>query len=214
VTLTAKDVAEITRLLEESSFDELYLELDGLKLSLRRNGAAGRASTVAPGATARANTEAAEPVTSPPAASGNSAAPIRGSAAPIRGSATAMRDARAMASGAAPPASAGPAVSPAANASPSLPASAAAGAGVADPNLHNVTSPLLGTYYRAPKPGAPPYVEVGATVEEDTIVGIIEVMKLMNTVRAGVRGRVTEILARDGNLVEYGEILLRIAKTS
>jgi biotin carboxyl carrier protein len=71
----------------------------------------------------------------------------------------------------------------------------------------------LGTYYRAAKPGAPPYVEVGSLVEEDTIIGIIEVMKLMNTVRAGVRGRVTEILARDGTLVEYGETVLRIAKS-
>ena len=84
-------------------------------------------------------------------------------------------------------------------------------AAAADPNLHNVTSPLLGTYYRAPKPGAPPYVEVGSLVEEDTIIGIVEVMKLMNTVRAGVKGRVTEILARDGTLVEYGETVLRVA---
>jgi acetyl-CoA carboxylase biotin carboxyl carrier protein len=67
---------------------------------------------------------------------------------------------------------------------------------------------LLGTFYRAPKPGAPPFVEVGASVEPDTIIGIIEVMKLMNTVRAGTRGRVREIRARDGNLVEYGEALL------
>ena len=53
------------------------------------------------------------------------------------------------------------------------------------------SSPLLGTFYRAPKPGAPPFVEVGSAVEADTVVAIIEVMKLMNTVRAGVRGTVT-----------------------
>ena len=58
----------------------------------------------------------------------------------------------------------------------------------------DVTSPMLGTFYRAPKPGAPPFVEVGAPVEADTVIGIIEVMKLMNTVRAGLRGRVSEIL--------------------
>ncbi len=167
MTLTAKDVAEITRLLEESSFDELYLELDGVKLSLKRNGAgSGRPS-------------AASPVWSSPAN----------------------------------PGTVGAAGSSLAAAAPSG-ASAALGAAVAaDPNLHSVSAPLLGTYYRAPKPGAPPYVEVGSMVEEDTIVGIIEVMKLMNTVRAGVRGRVTEILARDGVLVEYGETLLRIAKS-
>ena len=78
------------------------------------------------------------------------------------------------------------------------------------PFLTEVRAPLLGTFYRAPKPGAPPFVEVGATVAPDTIIGIIEVMKLMNAVRAGVTGVVHEIRARDGALVEYGEILLLI----
>jgi acetyl-CoA carboxylase biotin carboxyl carrier protein len=82
----------------------------------------------------------------------------------------------------------------------------------ADPNVHDVASPLLGTFYRAPKPGAPPFVEVGTQVEEGTVVGIIEVMKLMNTVRAGVRGTVTAILVADGALAEYGETLLRVRK--
>jgi acetyl-CoA carboxylase biotin carboxyl carrier protein len=70
---------------------------------------------------------------------------------------------------------------------------------------------MLGTFYRAPKPGAPPFVEVGAAVEADTVIGIVEVMKLMNTVRAGVRGTVTAVVARDGALVEYGETLIRVA---
>jgi acetyl-CoA carboxylase biotin carboxyl carrier protein len=78
--------------------------------------------------------------------------------------------------------------------------------------LHEVTAPLLGTFYRSPKPGAPPFVEVGAQVVEETIVAIIEVMKLMNTVRAGVSGTVTEILVADGALAEYGETLLRVRK--
>jgi acetyl-CoA carboxylase biotin carboxyl carrier protein len=82
-----------------------------------------------------------------------------------------------------------------------------------DPNSVGVTAPLLGTFYRAPKPGAAPFVEVGSQVEEDTIIGIIEVMKLMNTVRAGVRGRVIQILCQDGALVEYGETLMRLGKT-
>jgi acetyl-CoA carboxylase biotin carboxyl carrier protein len=81
---------------------------------------------------------------------------------------------------------------------------------VLDPGMVEVRAPLLGTFYRAPKPGAPPFVEVGAAVEPDTIVGIIEVMKLMNTVRAGARGLVREIRAQDGTLVEYGEALLLI----
>lgn len=82
-----------------------------------------------------------------------------------------------------------------------------------DSSLHEVTAPLLGTFYRAPKPGAPPFVEGGSTVEPDTVIGIIEVMKLMNSVRAGVRGTVAEILASDGALVEFGEPLLRVAKS-
>jgi acetyl-CoA carboxylase biotin carboxyl carrier protein len=95
---------------------------------------------------------------------------------------------------------------------PVAPAAPRVAAVAADPNLLDVRSPMLGTFYRAPKPGEPPYVAVGAAVEENTIVGIIEVMKLMNTVRAQVRGTVAEIPAADGALVEYDEILLRVRK--
>jgi len=118
----------------------------------------------------------------------------------------------------------GGAASPSAGASPSAAASGSASAPIAaplasppavaaaDPKIHNVLAPMLGTYFRAPKPGEQPYVAVGDVVEKDTIVGIIEVMKLMNTVRAEVGGAVAEILVADGALVEYGEILLRIVK--
>jgi acetyl-CoA carboxylase biotin carboxyl carrier protein len=155
VTLTAKEVAEITRLLEESSFDELYLEMDGFKLKLTRTGAG-------PGAPA---------ATSAPAASEAPRRPERGS-----------------------------------------PGTAADSQVAHDPEIHDVPAPLLGTFYRAPKPGAPPFVEVGSAVEEDTVIGIIEVMKLMNAVRASVRGTVTEVPAEDGALVEYGETLIRVRK--
>ena len=150
MSLTAADVAEIMRLVEQSGFDSLTLEMDGIKLSLRRGGFS-EVVEAAPGPTQAPTVKAAPPVvTAAPAA--------------------------------------------------------------ADPNLHEVTAPLLGTFYRSPKPGAPPFVEVGAQVEEETIVAIIEVMKLMNTVRAGVSGTVTEILVADGALAEYGETLLRVRK--
>lgn len=152
MTLTAKDVAEITRLLEASEFDELTLELDGLKLSVRRNGAAGD----------EMRTAARRPV-DPPAHDASAAAPAP---APV--------------------------------------------AGAAGPSTRDVAAPLLGTFYRAPKPGAPPFIDIGSVVEEQTIIGIIEVMKLMNTVRAGVRGTVVEIPAHDGVLVEYGQTLVRV----
>jgi len=73
-----------------------------------------------------------------------------------------------------------------------------------------VPSPMLGTFYRAEAPGAAPFVEVGATVGPDSTVCIIEVMKMMNSVAAGVSGTVVEVCAENGELVEYGEPLLRV----
>jgi acetyl-CoA carboxylase biotin carboxyl carrier protein len=150
VTLTAKDVAEITRL----------LELDGLKLTLRRHGAAAPAGASAP---------EERPRTPPPKEE------------------------------------------PAPGAAPTEPR---AGPATAAGTTQDIPAPLLGTFYRAPKPGAPPFVEVGSAVEEDTIIGIIEVMKLMNAVRAGMRGRVADIVAKDGALVEYGETLMRVSEAN
>ena len=150
MSLTAKDVAEIMRLLEESSFDTLSLEIDGMKLNLRRKSAVAE----------RGNSHA---VATPPA--GKSGGPVR----------PAHKDT-----------------------TPS------------EPGLLEVPAPLLGIFYRAPKPGEPPYIEVGSKVDTETVVGIVEVMKLMNSVRAGVKGEVVEILAENGAAVEYGEILIRV----
>ena len=77
--------------------------------------------------------------------------------------------------------------------------------------LVTVPSPMLGTFYRAESPGAAPFVEVGSTVGPDTIVCIIEVMKMMNSVPAGIAGKVVEVCAGNGELVEYGEPLLHVA---
>jgi acetyl-CoA carboxylase biotin carboxyl carrier protein len=73
-----------------------------------------------------------------------------------------------------------------------------------------VRAPNLGTFYRAPKPGAPPYVAVGQKVEAATEVCIIEVMKLFTSVRAGVTGTVREVLAEDAQLVEFDQPLFLI----
>ena len=152
MTLTAADVAEIMRIVETSKFDELSLDLDGVRLRLRRTGASGEF--------AQTTTEA------------RAAAPI---VAPGWINAS------------------GPVVAP----------------GPADANLREITSPMLGTFYRAPKPGSAPFVEIGSAVDEDSVIAIIEVMKLMNTVRAGVKGVITEILPADEALVEFGEVLMR-----
>lgn len=71
-----------------------------------------------------------------------------------------------------------------------------------------VRSPMVGTFYRAPAPGAAPFVEIGQTVEADATVCLIEVMKLMNSIPAGARGVVREILAGDAQAVEYGQPLV------
>ena len=147
MTLTAKDVAEIMRLIEESSFDSFLLEIDGVKLSLQRNSA--RTAAQSPDAPA---------------------VPPVGATELPRGKAK----------------------------TPS------------EPGLLEVTSPLLGIFYRTPRPGEPPFVEIGSTVDEDTVIGIVEVMKLMNSVQAGVKGKIVEILRENGALVEYGDVLLRV----
>ena len=71
-----------------------------------------------------------------------------------------------------------------------------------------VHPPLVGTFYRAPQPGAPPFVEVGDGVGEDTVVGIVETMKMMTPVHAGVRGTVVEVRAANGELTGTDAVLL------
>jgi biotin carboxyl carrier protein len=73
-----------------------------------------------------------------------------------------------------------------------------------------IAAKIKSVFYRSPSPGAPPYVEVGDAVDEDTIVCILEVMKCLNTIRAGVKGRVVKIVAEDGQAVEKGEVVMLI----
>ncbi|HEY4825924.1 MAG TPA: acetyl-CoA carboxylase biotin carboxyl carrier protein [Solirubrobacteraceae bacterium] len=76
--------------------------------------------------------------------------------------------------------------------------------------LATIPAPMLGTFYRAESPGKLPFVEVGTHVEPDTIVCIIEVMKMMNSVPAGVSGTVAEVIPDNAELVEYGQPLFRV----
>jgi acetyl-CoA carboxylase biotin carboxyl carrier protein len=73
-----------------------------------------------------------------------------------------------------------------------------------------VRTPLPGTFYRAPRPGAAPFVEIGDPVGEDTVVAIVETMKLMSSVPAGARGRVAEICLRDAQFVDQDGVLMWI----
>lgn len=152
--LTAKEIAEITRLLDESHFSDLRLEVGEFKLRIRRGGASPRRERNEDGVEL---VDIAHPATAPEPAS------------------------------AAPRATGGP------------------GEGEVD-----IPAPLLGNFYHSPRPGDPPFVEVGSRVTEDSTIGIIEVMKLMNPIRAGVAGTVIALLAENGTAVEKDQPLVRV----
>lgn len=80
----------------------------------------------------------------------------------------------------------------------------------AQPERYLVSAPVVGTFYRAPEPGAAPFVQVGDEVEAGQVVGIVEAMKLMNQITAEQAGRVVEILVDDGQPVEYEQPLLAL----
>jgi acetyl-CoA carboxylase biotin carboxyl carrier protein len=87
---------------------------------------------------------------------------------------------------------------------------AGAGAAGAGGELVGVRAPLPGTFYRAPRPGAAPFVEVGSQVDADTVIGIVETMKLMNPVHAGVAGTVAEFCVANAEFATHGATLLLI----
>ena len=82
--------------------------------------------------------------------------------------------------------------------------------GLREEGHREILAPIIGTFYRAPQPGAPPFVKVGSIISQDTVVAIIEVMKLMNSVLAGVAGEVVEICIKDAEFVEQGQCLMRV----
>ncbi len=103
---------------------------------------------------------------------------------------------------------AAPTPAPAVAAKPAAaPAAPAAKPAVIPEGMLPITAPLLGTFYVAPEPGAPPFVKVGQQITEDTTVGLIEVMKVFNSVRATVKGTIVEVVAQNGQFVEFGQPL-------
>jgi acetyl-CoA carboxylase biotin carboxyl carrier protein len=106
---------------------------------------------------------------------------------------------------------------PAATATPSTPVSASTPSGTptssapsADQDLHMITSPIVGTFYRSPSPTAEPFVKIGSNVEASSVVCIIEAMKLMNEIQAEASGEVVKIYVENGQPVEYGQPLFGI----
>ncbi|WP_135551905.1 acetyl-CoA carboxylase biotin carboxyl carrier protein [Paenibacillus cymbidii] len=79
-----------------------------------------------------------------------------------------------------------------------------------DAKLHKIVSPMVGTFYQAPSPDAPPFVSVGDKIHEKSVVCIIEAMKLMNDIPAEVKGEVVDILVENGQLVDYGQTLFLV----
>ena len=77
-------------------------------------------------------------------------------------------------------------------------------------NLREITSPMVGTFYASPSPEAPSFVTVGQEVTEDTVVCIMEAMKVMNEIKAEVRGAIAEVVAENGKPVQFGQVLFRV----
>ncbi len=99
---------------------------------------------------------------------------------------------------------------PAAPAQPQAPTPAPAAPVADESNLHKIVSPMVGTFYRAPEPGAPAYVQVGDKVTPNKVVCIVEAMKLFNEIEAEVTGEIVKVLVEDGQLVEYGQPLFLV----
>jgi acetyl-CoA carboxylase biotin carboxyl carrier protein len=105
---------------------------------------------------------------------------------------------------------AAPAAAPAVQATaPAAPAAAAAKPAASDGGLV-IKAPMMGRFYSKPDPASPPFVTVGSEVDASTSVGLIEVMKLFNTVQSGIEGVITEICVPDGEFIEYGAPLFKL----
>ncbi|MEH7383117.1 acetyl-CoA carboxylase biotin carboxyl carrier protein [Bacillus sp. JJ1533] len=90
------------------------------------------------------------------------------------------------------------------------PAEPVSAAPTVDENLHKIVSPMVGTFYASPSPDADAYVQKGDKVKEDSVVCIVEAMKLFNEIEAEVNGEIVEILVENGQLVEYGQPLFLV----
>lgn len=99
---------------------------------------------------------------------------------------------------------------PAPSGGPSHPGTQATTAASQDQDLHIIPSPIVGTFYRSPSPSADPFVKIGSSVEPESVVCIIEAMKLMNEIQAETTGEVVKIYVENGQPVEYGQPLFGI----
>jgi acetyl-CoA carboxylase biotin carboxyl carrier protein len=202
--LTNADVADILALLDSLPYDELDLETPRFKLTLRRTPGGWTQSSevrITPTALTPAAPDADEISGAGEGSSGGGSAPEQTASMPHPGrhgdmNATSLSLEEGQGAG---KAGAGRAAEDGGG-------DEVGGAG----ELVAVRAPLPGTFYRAPRPGAAPFVEVGSRVGADSVIGIVETMKLMNSVHAGVAGTVAEFCARNAEFAAHGATLLRI----
>jgi len=227
--LTNEDVTDILALLDSLPYDELDLQTSRFRLTLRRTPdgwtqaveSRGQPTvldvTPAPAAPVDPVDPPGGALPTPPEATPDGSSGVRGIQAPPIGAGGThapvgdgeTADDQGRRDTQAPPTGAGGTHAPVgegeAGREPVAGREPAAGR-----ELVAVRAPLPGTFYRAPRPGAAPFVEVGTRVGAETVVGIVETMKLMNSVSAGVDGTVTEICVADAEFAPHGTTLLRI----
>jgi acetyl-CoA carboxylase biotin carboxyl carrier protein len=125
-----------------------------------------------------------------------------------------VRDSRYLVTMAAPAAVPDTSVTPAAANAPAPPAAPPQPAPAAEENLHMVRSPIVGTFYEAPSPGAPPFVKPGDVIETGQVLCIVEAMKLMNEIESDVAGEIVKKLVANGQPIEYGQELFAVRPRS
>lgn len=179
--LTHEDVLEILRAIDASTCEELVFETGDLRLVVRKAASGGVVRQLG------------DPVSRPSGTA--SSGPVSAQAVP------------------APPHAAReePVTAPLAFPSVAQVPDVRGEGSAAPPGAVPVRAPMIGRFYRSPEPGAPPFVEVGSAVQPDDTVGLIEVMKLFNQIKAGIKGRVVAICAEHGQMVEFGQELMWIA---
>ena len=172
MALTHEDVFAILKIIDESPYNEIRLELGGLKLHVLRNGENGALKTmpIESGLQERTTQRHSEPQVREQPALAKSTAGNRN----VSGRAALL----------------GPKTVP--------------------DGMIAVRAPMLGTFYRSPAPGEPPFVEVGDTVGAEDTVCLVEVMKLFTSVKAGVAGTIVKIEVENGNMVEHAQVLFLI----
>lgn len=191
--VTQADVESLVELFDGSDWKELHLEIEGFEIHLSKDPSRrlGTAAGVEAGPARAAGSFGAGGATGGGLTGGGSAAVGAGAASALR-------------FGHAPSAGGG-----SASAGGSAPVGGSTPVGV-EPSWVAVRAPNLGTFYRAPKPGAAPFVEIGQTVSADTELCLIEVMKLFTALRAGVAGVLKQVCASDAELIEHDQVLFYI----